>query len=61
MWRDFSAAVALLLILEGALPFASPKGVRRVWLMMSQMDDRALRMAGLISMGLGLILLNWVR
>lgn len=61
MWRDLSAAVALLLILEGILPFANPRGMRRMWLMMVQMDDRSLRAAGLISMGLGLILLNWVR
>lgn len=61
MWRDLSVAVALLLILEGILPFANPQGMRRMWLMMVQMDDRSLRAAGLISMGLGLILLNWVR
>lgn len=61
MWRDLLAAVALLLVLEGILPFANPQGVRRIWLMMAQMDDRSLRVAGLISMGLGLLLLNWVR
>lgn len=61
MWRDFLSAVALLLVLEGILPFANPQGMRRAWQMMAQMDDRALRVAGLVSMGFGLILLYWVR
>ncbi|MFA7097030.1 MAG: DUF2065 domain-containing protein [Gammaproteobacteria bacterium] len=61
MWRDLLAAVALLLVLEGILPFANPQGMRRAWQMMAQLDDRSLRTAGLISMGLGLLLLYWVR
>jgi uncharacterized protein len=61
MWHDLLVALALLLVIEGVLPFMSPAGLRRAMLLMSQMDDRALRITGLISMSVGLLLLYWVR
>ena len=61
MWQDLMAAVALLLVIEGIMPFLSPQWMRRTWLLMSQMDDRSLRIAGLVSMLLGLLLLKLVR
>jgi len=48
-------------VIEGILPAASPGGLRRVFLQAAEMDDRSLRTAGLISMGLGVLLLYWVR
>lgn len=61
MWQDLMAAVALLLVIEGVMPFLSPPAMRKTWLLMSQMDDRSLRIAGLVSMLLGLLLLKLVR
>ncbi len=59
MWNDLWIAVALLLVLEGIVPFLSPDAVRRMMAAMAQMDDRSMRIAGLVSMlaGLGLLYL----
>ncbi len=60
-WSDLLAAVAILLVLEGLLPFINPAGTRRVFQQMSQMMDRELRVAGFIAMAAGLVLLFIVR
>lgn len=61
MWDDLLAAIALVLVLEGILPFLNPQGLRKTLLTMTQMDDRSLRWIGLISMLAGLGLLYLVR
>ncbi len=61
MWDDLWAAVALMLVIEGMVPFLSPDGMRRMLAAMLQMDNRSIRIAGLISMSLGVALLYWVR
>jgi uncharacterized protein YjeT (DUF2065 family) len=61
MWRELGVAVALLLILEGILPFANPSGLRRLLAAMSELSDTRLRFAGLTSMLLGLGLLYILR
>lgn len=61
MWQDLLTAVALLLVLEGMLPFLNPAGLRRSLLMISQLDDSTLRFIGLSAMLLGCILLYVVR
>ncbi len=61
MWRDFLSAVALLLVIEGLLPFLNPQGLRRTLEQLRLLDDRALRLIGLASMVLGAVLLYWVR
>ena len=60
MWHNLLVALALLLVVEGIMPFLNPGGMRRVLLQISQMDDRSLRFAGLTSMVLGVILLYFV-
>ncbi len=57
MWEILLSAFALLLVIEGIAPFLNPGGVRRLLLMVNQMDDMTLRIAGLVSMLLGLTLL----
>ncbi len=59
MWNDLWVATALMLVLEGMIPFLSPEGFRRMLASVLQMDDRSLRIAGLVSMlgGLGLLYL----
>jgi uncharacterized protein len=60
-WTDLLSAVALLMVLEGLLPFANPRGSRRTMAMLAQMPDDKLRLAGLVSMIAGLLLLWFVR
>ncbi len=61
MWDSLAAAIALLLIIEGILPFLSPAGLRSTLTRMAEMNDRALRIGGLVSMLLGLGLLYFLR
>lgn len=61
MWDDLLAAIALVLVLEGILPFLNPQGLRKTLLTMSQLEDRSLRSIGLISMAIGVGLLYLVR
>ena len=60
-WSDLLAGVAVLLVLEGLLPFLNPTATRRVFAQLSQMAERELRVAGLVSMIAGLVLLFFVR
>jgi uncharacterized protein len=57
MWHEILVAIALVLVIEGMLPFLNPEGMRRAMLVVSQMSDSTLRFAGLTSMLLGVILL----
>ncbi|MGD2119102.1 MAG: DUF2065 domain-containing protein [Chromatiales bacterium] len=57
MWQQFLIALALLLVIEGMLPFLNPRGMKQILATMLQMDDKSLRISGLVSMVLGLILL----
>lgn len=61
MWNDLLSAMALVLVIEGLLPFLTPEGYRRAMLSMIKMDDRKLRMAGFVSMLAGLLLLSVFR
>ncbi len=61
MWDDLWAALALLMVIEGIAPFISPGAVRRAMATLAQMDDRSIRLAGLLSMLAGVALLYWVR
>ena len=60
-WSDLLAAVSILLVLEGLLPFLNPSATRRVFEQLARMSERELRVAGLISMVAGLVLLFFVR
>jgi uncharacterized protein YjeT (DUF2065 family) len=61
MWNDLWAALALMLVLEGILPFLSPDSMRRLLQSMSEVDNRSLRISGLVSMLAGVGLLYLVR
>lgn len=60
-WQDLLTAFALLLVLEGILPFLNPSGVRKTLSMISEMNDGQIRKIGTISMALGLLLLFLVK
>ncbi len=61
VWSDLLAALALLLVIEGVIPFVNPQALRRMLATMNQLDDRSLRIAGLVSMVLGVVMLYVVR
>jgi uncharacterized protein len=61
VWSDLAAALALLLVFEGLLPFLVPHRYRRYLLEVAQLPEGTLRLFGLISVLLGLALLGWVR
>jgi uncharacterized protein YjeT (DUF2065 family) len=60
-WSDLLAAFALYLVLEGIMPFVNPAAMRRAMRAFSELGDRQLRIAGLVSMLLGVGLLFVVR
>ena len=51
-------AVALMLLLEGLLPFLSPRGWRQMFERATRMTDGQIRFIGLASMLSGLLLLS---
>lgn len=57
MWHELGIALALLLILEGVLPFLSPDGLRKALAAIHQLSDSQLRFAGLTFMLTGVVLL----
>ncbi len=61
MWTDLLSAVALVFIIEGIMPFLNPNGLKRMFLLASQMSKSTLRVLGLCSMLFGLAMLYLVR
>lgn len=59
-WQQLFVALALLMVLEGFMPFLSPQRMRAMLRLMAEMDDRSLRISGLVSMILGVALLYLV-
>jgi uncharacterized protein YjeT (DUF2065 family) len=60
MWHELLIAISLMLVIEGIWPFLNPEGMRRAMLMLADQDNHALRMAGLVSMVAGVVLLYLV-
>jgi uncharacterized protein len=58
---DLLAALGLFLVLEGIAPFLHPQGVKRALGKLLTVQDRELRIAGLGSMLVGVIILFLVR
>ena len=57
MTSSLSTAIALVLIIEGLLPFISPSAWREAFLRIGRLADGQIRFIGLSSMLIGLILL----
>jgi uncharacterized protein YjeT (DUF2065 family) len=60
-WPDLAAALGLMLVIEGILPFLSPGGIRRAFARLAELDDAALRVAGAVSMLAGVAVIWLVR
>lgn len=54
---DLAAAFGLFLVLEGIAPFVNPPGVKRALARLAEVRDRELRIAGLGSMLVGVLIL----
>jgi uncharacterized protein len=57
MWDTFLMAIALMLVLEGILPFVSPNAWRETFQKLLQLEDGQIRFIGLSAMLVGLIIL----
>jgi len=60
-WNDLFAALALYLVIEGLLPFASPESWRKSLTIISQLSNGQLRAFGLTAILAGLLLLVLTR
>ena len=61
MWHDLLVALALVFVIEGIWPFLSPGALRQAMRAIAELDDRALRISGLVSMVSGVALLYWIK
>jgi uncharacterized protein YjeT (DUF2065 family) len=61
IWSDLLAAFALYLVIEGLLPFASPKSWRRSLLVVARLTDSQLRIFGAAAVLVGVLILLAVR
>ena len=60
-WQDLGAALALVLIFEGLLPFLNPERWRQTVELIRGLNDGQLRGMGLILICVGAVLLYVVR
>ncbi len=60
-WTDLFSALALVLVIEGIMPFISPNSWRETMLQASRLEDKTLRTIGFASMLVGVILLYIMR
>lgn len=61
MWDDLIRAIALVLVIEGMLPFLSPDGWRQAMIQAGRLSDKTLRVIGLVSMIAGVLVLYMTR
>jgi hypothetical protein len=61
MLVPFLSAIGLMLVMEGIMPFLSPRAFRRTLAAVVQADDRVMRIVGLLSMLAGVALIYFVR
>lgn len=61
IWQVLWSAIALIFVIEGMMPFLSPRTWRGWLLSVINMSDKQLRLIGLFSMLFGVILLYLVR
>lgn len=60
-WTEILTALALVLVIEGMLPFISPTRYRQMVAEITRLSDNSIRNLGLVVMAVGLLLLFFVR
>ncbi len=53
MWHDLAVAICLMLVIEGIIPFLAPSRWRAMVEYLAEIDDRGMRIMGLVSMLIG--------
>ncbi|PHR97991.1 MAG: hypothetical protein COA68_11930 [Oceanobacter sp.] len=61
MWYELALALSLVFILEGIVPFLYPERWRKLVQQLAKTDNRTMRITGLASMLLGLVLLYFLK
>ena len=57
MWHELGVAFCLMLVLEGIIPFLQPGRWRKMVMYLADVDDKTMRILGLILMIAGTTLL----
>jgi uncharacterized protein len=60
-WNDLFAALALVLVIEGLLPFINPRSYKNTMMQMSSFPEKTIRMIGFGSMIAGVVFFSFVR
>jgi len=60
MWPDLLRALALVLVIEGLMPFIAPERWREMMLRLSTVDSRSLRIFGGALIGVGVVVLQFL-
>jgi hypothetical protein len=60
-WGDLLAAIALVMIIEGIIPFISPRGYKNTMQQLTAMPESTLRSIGFGLMLVGVVSLYFVR
>jgi uncharacterized protein len=60
-WTDLFAALAIVCVIEGIMPFINPTGMKRLLSRIAALEDREMRIGGFVLMALGLTILFVVR
>lgn len=61
MAEELIRAIALVLVIEGILPFLSPDGWRQAMIQAGRLSDKTLRTIGFASMLIGVLILYMTR
>ena len=61
MWDDFGLAVALVLVIEGFLPTVNPGGFKKTMRLLTELDEKQIRIWGLMLMTIGAGLVYWLK
>jgi len=57
VWNDLFSALALVLVIEGIMPFVAPDKWKHILAQVLQLDDRTLRIFGGALMVTGIVIL----
>lgn len=60
-WKDLLAALSLVFVIEGLLPFMAPERYKEAMQQMSNLPEDAVRKIGIGSIFIGVVLLYLVR
>jgi uncharacterized protein YjeT (DUF2065 family) len=61
MWKELFIAFALLLVIEGIMPFINPNAWRKSLEATSKLNNKTVRLIGFLSMISGVILLYLIQ